>query len=294
MLESFAVGLLNSGEGELSALGLLLIVAGFFVGVLFPRGKTLSLRRVPYFIWLAVVYGIVSALPIAWLLTFDAARNGVLSMLVSLVFGGIFGAGVASGVLAHARSINAYGEGGSAWMGIVPFANLVLLFKRPLDWNKGTWGNFGINCVGVVFGLLLMGFGAAIGKDVEREIAAIANHAQSDPVAQQAGIEMMLQVQGLEATLSQMAAGVPSQKVDETTTLLRVEGTGTTLRYVYEVSMDLSAIPASMRMGLIKNNCTYEVIRPVIEAGATVEHVYQRKDGTEIGTVTVTRQVCGY
>ncbi len=49
----------------------------------------------------------------------------------------------------------------------------------------------------------------------------------------------------------------------------------------------------SMRMGLVQHNCTYEALRPVIEAGATVEHVYQRTDGSEIGVVTVTRDICG-
>jgi hypothetical protein len=111
---------------------------------------------------------------------------------------------------------------------------------------------------------------------------------------QQTSIEMILRSQGLEETLRKLAAGVPSQKVDESTTVLRVEGVGTTLRYVYEVSGDMAGIPDSMRSGLIKQNCTLEALHPVIEAGATVEHLYQRKDGSEIGTVRVTRQICGY
>lgn len=114
------------------------------------------------------------------------------------------------------------------------------------------------------------------------------------PAMQRAGIDMMLRGQGLEQTLRQMAAEVPSQRVDETTTLLRVLGDGTTLRYVYEVSTNPDALPMSRRLGLVQQNCTYEALRPVIEAGATVEHVYQRSDGSEIGAVTVTREICGY
>jgi len=49
-----------------------------------------------------------------------------------------------------------------------------------------------------------------------------------------------------------------------------------------------------MRMGLIEQNCSYEALRPLIEAGATLEHVYQSQNGFEIGRVTVTRQLCGY
>ena len=110
----------------------------------------------------------------------------------------------------------------------------------------------------------------------------------------QASMDIMLRGQGLEQTLHEMAAEVPSQRVDETTILLRVESEGTVLRYVYEVTTSATALPVSMRMGLLKQNCAYDAIRPVIEAGATIEHVYRRVDGSEIGAVTVTRQICGY
>jgi uncharacterized protein (DUF849 family) len=30
----------------------------------------------------------------------------------------------------------------------------------------------------------------------------------------------------------------------------------------------------------------------VIDAGATLKHIYMRMDGTEIGTIEVTREVC--
>lgn len=294
MLEEFALNLLSRTEGELMALGLLLSVAGFVVSLLFRRGATLSLRRVPYFIWTAAVFGLVSALPLAWLLTFEASRNGILWLLVSIVFGGVFASGIAYGVLGHARSVNAYGNGRSAWMAIVPFVNLVLFFKRPLDWTKGTWGKLVANALGILFGFFLLLLGGGLGKVAEHEAEAMAQRAESDPALQQAGIDMMLRGQGLEGTLRQMAAEVQSQRVDETTTLLRVEGDGTTLRYIYEVSADAVALPTSMRIGLLTQNCTYAALRPVIEAGATVEHLYRRLDGSEIGTVTVTRELCGY
>ena len=157
MLENFVLSVINRSEGELMAFGLLLTVVGFLVALVFRRGATLSMWRVPYFIWSAAVFGIMSALPLAWLLTFDAAKSGALWIIVTLVLGGIFSGGAAYGVLGHARSVNAYGDGSCAWMAIVPFANLVLLFKRPLDWAKSTWRKFALNTLGVSFGLLLMG-----------------------------------------------------------------------------------------------------------------------------------------
>lgn len=294
MLERFAVGLLNRSEGELVAVALLMIVVGFIFALLFRRGGTFSMRRVPYFIWTSAVFGLVSALPLAWLLTIEAATIGVLWMLVALVFGGVFGGGVAYGALGHARSVDAYGDGRNAWMALVPIANLVLLFRRPLDWKEGSWGRLGLNILGVVFGLFLMVLGSGIGEVAEHETEAMARRAETDPAMQRAGIDVMLRSQGLETTLRLMAAEVASQRVDETTTLLRVEGSGTTLRYVYEVSTDAAELPASMRTGLIEQNCAYEAFRPLIEAGATLEHVYQRRNGSEMGRVAVSRQLCGY
>lgn len=292
-MESLAARLLSRGEGELMVFGLVMMLAGFLVALAFRRGGTLSMRRVPYFIWTSAVFGLLSSLPLAWLLTFEALDRGVLWLLAALVFGGVFGGGMAYGVLGHARSMNAYGDGRKAWMAIVPLANLVLLFKRPLDWSKGSWRRSALDTLGVVFGVFLFMLGSAIGKVAEQENMDLVRRAEADPAMQQASVDMMLRGQGLEATLRQMAAEVESRPVDEMTTLLRVEGDGTTLRYVYEVATDLAELPASVRTELVEQNCAYDALHALIEAGATVEHVYRASNGSEVGRVSVTRMLCG-
>lgn len=140
-----------------------------------------------------------------------------------------------------------------------------------------------------------MVIGGGLGKVAEEKTADMARQAESDPAMQEVGVEMMLKGQGLEATLIQLAAEVPRQQVlDETTTLLRVEGVGTTLRYVYEVWTDALELPESMRNGLLMQNCNLAALRLVIDAGATIEHLYTRRDGSEWGTVTITQQLCGF
>ena len=57
------------------------------------------------------------------------------------------------------------------------------------------------------------------------------------------------------------------------------------LRYVYEISSDPKKLSILMREGLVQQNCTYEGLKPVVEAGATIEHLYLRSDGTKIDTV---------
>jgi hypothetical protein len=146
--------------------------------------------------------------------------------------------------------------------------------------------------LGVLTGIVLLVAGGAMEAFIQMETDHIVAAAKKDPVMQRTGIDMMLRGQGLEETVRQLAAGVPSRRIDETTTLLRVSGDGTTLRYVYEVSTNLNALPMSLRPGLVRLNCNLEALRPVIEAGATIEHFYQRPDGTRIGVVTVTRDTC--
>lgn len=98
----------------------------------------------------------------------------------------------------------------------------------------------------------------------------------------------------LDRTLATMAAEVQTpQKVDEATTLLRMETAGRELRYVYEVDPPADFLPPSMRMGLLNQNCTYDGLKGAIDAGAVIKHIYMRKDGTEIGVVEVTKGACG-
>ena len=75
--------------------------------------------------------------------------------------------------------------------------------------------------------------------------------------------------------------------------LVRMEAQGPELRYIYEVDPPANFLPADMRIGLLQQNCAYDGLTGVIDAGAVIKHVYLRKDGSEIGVVEVTRQACG-
>ena len=95
------------------------------------------------------------------------------------------------------------------------------------------------------------------------------------------------------AAVVALAAGIETPMVvDETTTLIRMEYDSTVLRYVYEVSNDPDSLAASMRSGLIRQNCGFKPLTPFIQNGVTLEHVYLRKNGSEIGTVTVSKVIC--
>lgn len=293
MLENIAISLLNQSAGTLIFISITLCAVGFIVGLAIRQGATLSLRRVPYFIWVSAVFCLVSALPLAWLLTFEAMQNGWLWLLTLLTFGAVFSSGLVYGVLGHARSVNAYGDGSRAWMAIVPLVNFTLQFKRPKNWENDLVRLPIINVLGVGSGMFLSIIGIALGKFAEQQTTEMAQRAENDPALQSASVEFLIRAQGLEEALSQMAVEVPRQRIDEVTTLLRLEAAGTTLRYFYEVTNDVEELPNSIRSAIIKENCDIPVFRQVFEAGATIEHVFDRQNGASIGTVTITRELCG-
>ena len=294
MLEDFAISFTNQSEAALMAWDIGLSLLGFVLALRMRRNSQWSLRRVPYFLAFAGIFVLSSAfLPLAWMATFEAMKHGVLWLLVASIFLGGVAYGYVYGVISHARSVSGYGDGGSAWMAFVPIANLFLLFKAPIQKDETTSaarmaGNF----VGVVLGLVLLALAQGITKVGDDVLNNMIERAETDAELLSISTEAMLRAQGLETTLSQVAAEVPSHKVDETTTLLRVEARATTLRYVYQVDTDAQNLPASVRRGLTKHNCTYEALAPVIQAGATIVHFYGRSDGTELGTVTITQAVC--
>lgn len=271
-------------------LGIACMIAGFVIALRLRRNSTLSLRRVPHFIYLAFVTGLISAAPLAWTLTTVALNAGMLWALVGFVFSMIALAGFATGVLAHARSVNAYGDGSGAWMGIVPIANLFLMLKRPLDWRPSGWKNRSLNALGTVVGFVMLALGSGIGKVAEE----MTNQMADDAANQSAMLAGMAKAQGIEATLEMIASQVPSQKIDETTTLIGVEADGSTLRYIYEVAGQIDALPLNLRVNLAQENCSNEAIRPIISAGASIQHRYIRSDKSEIGVVEVTPQICGF
>ena len=206
-----------------------------------------------------------------------------LEILVTLVFGFFLGR------IAMARSRDAYGHGRAAALAFIPLANLWLLFtpsKNEISANRVPTIPLLSGGLGVLSGLVMLTAGVAIsaysGVEAERAI-------------EEATAAGRFNERFLGQTLERMAAELATpMTVDEVTTLVRMEANGHTLRYVYELSSDPDALRISMRTGLVQQNCTYEALRPVIEAGATIEHLYLRTDGTEVGTVAVRREICGY
>lgn len=296
MLEDIALRYIGQSEDNLRLLAYGIVVVGAIFAGLFHRSNTL-LRRAPYFAYTGLLLLLSAAAQLVWLGSLPAMTGGYLwvFMLVDLVAG--LAIGYAFAVIAMGRSRDAYGHARMAVLAFIPLANLWLLgtpSKSELAPNRAPTMPVLSGAMGVLTGFILLGGYVALVAFGRVETSRIWAEAESDPAMQQAGIAVMLRSQGLEATLRLIAAEVPTLRVDETTTLRRVEGDGTTLRYLYDVSVDVDALPIALRTSLVQHNCTHQALRPLIEAGATIEHVYMRLDGSEIGTVTIARNICGF
>lgn len=296
MLEEIALQYVNQSEESLRLIGYGITIAGAVIAAIFHKNRT-ELQRAPYFAYSGLLFLIVAASQLVWLGSVPAMVGHYLwvFMVIDVAIG--LAAGYAYGVIAMARSRDAYGHARMAVLAFIPFANFWLLLtpsKSDVSANRAPTIPLLTGVVGVLTGFVLLGAGVALSTYIKVEGDRMAAEARDDPAMQQAGIDMMLRSQGLEQTLAMMAAEVPSQRVDEVTTLLRVSSQGTTLRYQYEVTSGATALPESMRTGLVRHNCTNEAMRPLIEAGATIEHSYLAPDMSLIGTVDVTRELCGY
>lgn len=296
MLEEVAIQYVNQTEASLRALSYGISIAGGIAAGIFHKSDS-ELRRAPYFAYASLLFLITAASQLVWFGAVQAISGGFLwvFMLVDVVIGLGFGYGY--GVVAMARSRDAYGHAWKAFLAFIPFANLLLLFtpsRNEVSANRAPTISLLTGGVGVLTGFALLIAGLAISSFIKVEMERMVENSAKDPAIQSQSVDMMLQTQGLEATLRQIATEVPRQRVDETTTLLRVESDRTTIRYIYEVSVDVDILPASVRTGLVQQNCGYDFLRKLMGAGAIIEHVYRQSDDRSIGIVTVSRTICGF
>ena len=259
--------------------------------------KKSELQRSPFFASVAILAFVVTVIGFIDLLSLQAIYGGYLSVMLFVKFIVSFGGGYILGVLSMARSRDAYGHARWAFLGFIPIANFWLIFtasKDELSVTNTTPIPLFRGTLGVVTGVVFVALAFAARHYLERETERLLAEAENDPRHQEAGLKMMVRGLGLEETLRQIAAEVPRERIDETTTLLRAVSDGTTLLYIFEVEVEIDALDPVVRQDIVDLDCSNETLRPLMEAGATLENLYQRSDGTKIEVVTITRDVCGF
>jgi hypothetical protein len=295
-LEEIAIRYVSLEESELRGIFTLFAILG---GVLSALTRTIGyeLARAPYFAYSMLIYLFVTATQLVWLGSINAMLGGYLFALMAVdVVAGVL-CGYALAGIATARSRNAFGHGRAAALAFIPLANLVLLFARPRANSVAGSGAIPLMSggLGVLSGFLCLIGTVTLSAYITTESQRLVDQAAAtNPAFQTRSLETGIAGLGVNETLRQLASEVPvPETLDEVTTLVRVEADGDTLRYVYELSEEVTSIPFSMRVSLVNSNCRLPFFEPIFKADGNIQHLYLGKDGSEIGRVDVTRQACG-
>ena len=288
MFEELAYQYADLSEANPRAVSLAIIAVGAVIAAFVTRSKT-ELRRAPYFALSGLLFLLLSgASMFTSAFIVQAIVGGIFWVIVALEVLATIVFGFFLGRVAMARSRDAYGHGRAAVLAFIPLANLWLLLtpsKTEVSANRVPTIPLLTGGVGVFVGFVMLAAGGGLTGYSQMEVERMIENATSEGV-----FERVI----LDRVLKEMAAEVATPMiVDDITTLLRMEADGDTIRYVYEISSDPETLSISMRAGLVQQNCTYDALRPVIEAGAIIEHLYLRRDLSEVGTVTITRTICG-
>jgi len=207
--------------------------------------------------------------------------------------------GYFAGIIAMARSRDAFGHGRNAFLAFIPLANFVLLLKV----SKNEISAYRIPTIplmtgglGVLTGFFLIAAASVLTATLEMQVNKIVERAIFDPSFVGVAVEFLIRSEGLETALSQMASEIAvPEKIDEVTTLVEIETNATTLRYRYTINnANADYLLDSFRQRLTENTCANMAIRPVLQAGGVIEQAYYKLDGREIGTVEIAAEQCGF
>lgn len=288
MLENLALQYTELPEDQMQALGYGLMIMGGIIGGLTNK-SAFEIRRGHYFSLSGLIFLCVSvATFIGMTFIVQSLVGGFFWLVVALEILTSVVAGFFIARIAAARSRDAYGHGRMATLAFIPIANLWLLFtpsKNDIFANMFPEIPLFSRGLGVISGFVFLIAGIALSA-----------YAQEDGARriQAASAAGAFNAAALDRILTTIAAEVQTPvRIDEVTTLQSLEANGTELRYVYEVDRPEDFLSASFRTEVLQGNCNYDGLAGVIDAGAVVTHLYLRKGGEEIGTIEVSRQLCG-
>ena len=128
MLEDIAIQYVNQTEESLRLLSYGITIIGAIAAGIFHKNKT-ELLRAPYFAYSGLLFLVSAASQLVWFGSVQAIIDGFLwvFMLVDVVVG--LAVGYAFGIIAMARSRDAFGHARMAFLAFIPIANLWLLLK---------------------------------------------------------------------------------------------------------------------------------------------------------------------
>lgn len=99
----------------------------------------------------------------------------------------------------------------------------------------------------------------------------------------------------LDESVRRIASDIhPPISLDEVTTLSNVEAAGNQLRLTAKVDRRGATITDSLRTSTTSDICGLAEFASLLRNGASIRAYYVEREGRPIGTITVTRQECGF
>ena len=295
MLDRYAINILLLSEGALIALGLVFIGLGGVVAALTLRTKARA-RRLIYFLCLVGLNLLASVMGFGWRLVPAAADVGALWLLLALMFASF---GVNGYLLYYASQARANDIGrrwAKAWMGFVPFVNLLLVFARGREAADAPeivsrWAHWKLKPADPVLILagLLVGFGTRA-IDRQQEMEPLYSVSDSAVLSR-----LITEAQTLEESFAREAelskADVPYW-VDDITRVTAVDAEGATLRYRFDLDQRIPGFRVDFESLLARDYCDDEMFGVDIARGGTIALDYYGPNGALMEEFEITSEDC--
>lgn len=295
MVEDFAWTLSVHIEAHPRVAAYLLILLGACLATVLDR-STLEMERAPYFALAALILILSNFSRGIWFAAHGAIVGGYLSLIVAADVVRLIAIGYMFGAIAMARSRNAYGHSGRAFLAFIPVANLWLLFTPPRNEAQDKARSFRLLSgevgviVGIVLWLVAFGTGNLMARGVERFIATISE----DPQVARVQLVQTIRIKGIRAAIKQSVDSVKTPvDVDDLVTLTKIAADDVTVRYTYGIKdADAEFDIEDLQRLTAEHNCGDSLSRVLLDAGARLQHIYLHKDGSEIANFSVAQSAC--
>lgn len=296
MLEDLAIKLVDSGASTLRLTTLAATLIGFGGALLFNRRSPTELERIPYFALLLLLLILHLAVIFSFVLSINAAANGLLTALVAANLISLVVIGYFVGHLSLARSRNAFGTGKYAFLAPIPILNLILLLHSPKSEENSN--HLAVNrrlrgAAGSILGIVLLA-AYSVG------LVAINNGA-SGRVAMRIttpenATAFLLESRGVEGTLKKMmrqANPTLPEQVDDVMRLAHLSAKGKRLQRTYVITLDNVTLTEEFARETKKVVCSVKGLVLLMRHGAVIEEVYKNRHGNLLGRFPVTHKACG-
>lgn len=293
MFEELAVNHFFSGAENLQGIAFGLSFVGSIAAfIVYAKSRT-HLARAPYFSLTMLLLVFASAMSFMWLYGFEATAAGTLWTLYAAGFLFALISGYFYGMMAIARSRDAFGTGRYAILSYIPLLNLVLLLKPSKQENSSAQipvprvfrGALGVT-MGFLF-VVLSGVFTAIDTGVTE---AMKEEADFETI-----LRPIIQSKGIEKALTLIAASVRPAlpiTVDEITQFVSISAEQNRIQRTFVISNDKFVFSDRFRSSIPNTVCGDESLSILIRAGAELEEIYQAADGTELGRQIVAEEQC--